>query len=125
MNKQLTAILAGALLLLGGHTVYAKVATPTGTPQVVAQASERGEQGETDESEEQEQPVTGTPSLSAEQAKAAARAASGGTAAEEAELENEMGKLIYSVELTDGREVLVDANSGKVLKMEPADENGD
>jgi uncharacterized membrane protein YkoI len=54
------------------------------------------------------------------QAEAAALAANPGTAVVKAELDNENGVLVYSVELGNGMDVKVDAGNGKVLHTEPA-----
>jgi uncharacterized membrane protein YkoI len=48
-----------------------------------------------------------------------------GLAVKKVELDNENGCLVYSLELSDGGEVLVDAGNGKVLRKEsPAAEHG-
>ena len=70
------------------------------------------------------EPVDFTPlaKISAKDAKA--KALSGqpaGTTVTRTELDNENGCLIYSVELSNGLEVEVDAGNGAVLLIEPAD----
>lgn len=56
--------------------------------------------------------------ISAADAEAAALAANSGTSAVKTELDNENGVLVYSVELSNGNDVKVDANTGKVLHTE-------
>lgn len=56
--------------------------------------------------------------ISQQQAEAAALKAYPQGKIEETELEREKGGLIYSVEFTDDAEVEVDADTGKVLKVE-------
>lgn len=70
------------------------------------------------------EPVDLTPlaKISAKDAKA--KALSGqpaGTTATQTELDNENDCLVYSVELSNGLEVKVDAGNGAVLLIEPAD----
>ncbi len=54
------------------------------------------------------------------QAEAAALAANPGTTVVKTELDNENGVLVYSVELSNGMDVKVDAGNGKVLHTEQA-----
>lgn len=56
--------------------------------------------------------------IKADQAMAAAQAAFPGAAVKKVELDNENGCLVYSVELRNGGEVLVDAGNGTVLRKE-------
>ena len=56
--------------------------------------------------------------IKADQAMAAAQAAFPGAAVKKVELDNENGCLVYSVELRNGGEVLVDAGNGAVLRQE-------
>jgi uncharacterized membrane protein YkoI len=60
----------------------------------------------------------GTPAITANQAQAAALAANPGTTAVKTELDDENGKLIYSVELNNGLDVKVDAMTGAILSSE-------
>jgi uncharacterized membrane protein YkoI len=60
----------------------------------------------------------GTPAITADQAQAAALAANPGTTAVKTELDDENGKLIYSVELNNGLDVKVDAMTGAILSSE-------
>jgi uncharacterized membrane protein YkoI len=65
--------------------------------------------------------------ISAADAEAAALAANPGTTIVKTELDNENGVLVYSVELSNGSEVKVDAGTAKVLHTEAGDQddNGD
>jgi uncharacterized membrane protein YkoI len=54
------------------------------------------------------------------QAEAAALAANPGTTGVKTELDNENGVLVYSVELSNGTDVKVDAGNGKILHTEQA-----
>ncbi len=55
-----------------------------------------------------------------EQARQAALNANPGTTVKSASLENENGNLVWSVELSNGTDVKVDAGNGSVLKSEQA-----
>jgi uncharacterized membrane protein YkoI len=56
--------------------------------------------------------------ITPEQAKAAALQAHPGTTALKVELDNENGALVYSVELSNGMDVKVDAGKGTVLYVD-------
>jgi hypothetical protein len=58
--------------------------------------------------------------INADAAMAAATKAYPGIAVKKVELDNEDGCLVYSLELRNGGEVLVDAGNGKVLRQESA-----
>ena len=64
--------------------------------------------------------------ISAAQAEAAALAANPGTKVVKTELDNENGALVYSVQLSNGLDVKVDAGNGKILHSEQggADQGG-
>lgn len=62
--------------------------------------------------------------IKADQAMAAAQAAFPGTAVKKMELDNENGCLVYSVVLSNGMEVKVDAGNGSVLHQELASKEG-
>ena len=63
--------------------------------------------------------------IKAQDAINAAKKAYPGIAVKNVELDNENGCLVYSVELRNGGEILVDAGNGKVLRKEsPAAEHG-
>jgi uncharacterized membrane protein YkoI len=64
--------------------------------------------------------------IKADQAMAAAQAAFPGTAVKKMELDNENGCLVYSVLLSNGMEVKVDAGNGAILQKEsPAAEHAE
>lgn len=56
--------------------------------------------------------------ITSAQAEAAALAANPGTTVVKTGLDNENGVLVYSVELTNGKDVKVDAGNGKILHIE-------
>jgi uncharacterized membrane protein YkoI len=62
--------------------------------------------------------------IKADQAMAAAQAAFPGTAVKKMELDNENGCLVYSVVLSNGMEVKVDAGNGAILHQELAGKEG-
>jgi hypothetical protein len=62
--------------------------------------------------------------IRADQAMAAARAAFPGTAVKKMELDNENGCLVYSVVLSNGMDVKVDAGNGAILHQELAGQEG-
>jgi hypothetical protein len=62
--------------------------------------------------------------IKADQAMAAAQAAFPGTAVKKMELDNENGCLVYSVVLSNGMDVKVDAGNGAVLHQELAGQEG-
>lgn len=61
-----------------------------------------------------------TPTITAEQAKAAALAANPGATATSVELDDENGCLVYGVQLNNGADVKVDAGNGQVVHTEAA-----
>ncbi len=58
--------------------------------------------------------------ITSAQAEQAALAANPGTTVVKTEIDNENGMLVYSVELSNGMDVKVDAGTGTVLHTEPA-----
>ena len=56
--------------------------------------------------------------ITSAQAEAVALAANSGTTVVKTELDNENGVLVYSVELSNGMDVKVDAGNGKILHTE-------
>jgi hypothetical protein len=62
--------------------------------------------------------------IKADRAMAAAQAAFPGTAVKKMELDNENGCLVYSVILSNGMDVKVDAGNGAILHQELAGEEG-
>jgi uncharacterized membrane protein YkoI len=62
--------------------------------------------------------------IKADQAMSAAQAAFPGAQVKKVELDNENGCLVYSVDLSNGMDVKVDAGNGSVLYHEKADKEG-
>ncbi len=62
--------------------------------------------------------------IKADQAMAAAQAAFPGAQVKKVELDNENGCLMYSVDLSNGMDVKVDAGNGSILHQEPAGKEG-
>lgn len=62
--------------------------------------------------------------IKADQAMASAQSAFPGAAVKKVELDNENGCLVYSVFLSNGLDVKVDAGNGNVLHHEPAGKEG-
>ena len=116
-RKILLSLLIAALLVMGvGAAVL-----------VNAQDSQPGpDTGETEEEGgETESPASPSDAaLTQDEAIAIAEAETGSTAAF-VELENEGGSVIYSIELEDGSEVEVDANTGDILQVEGAGTDSD
>ena len=67
--------------------------------------------------------LAGQAKISVEEAKAAALAANPGATVVKAELDNENGALVYSVELSNGSDVKVDAGNGAILHTETGGDN--
>ncbi len=80
------------------------------------------QQVDTGDGEEEGAHLQGQTSISAAEAEAAALAANPGAKVMEVELEKERGIVVYSVELSNGLEVNVDANSGVILNSLPDDD---
>ena len=80
---------------------------------------ECGEQDEADEEAETEDGMdevpSGTPAITAEQAQSQAEGYLGAGTTVQVELDDEDGRLIYSVEFNDGTDVKVDALTGDVI----------
>jgi len=69
--------------------------------------------------------LAGQAKISVEQAKSAALAANPGASVVKAELDNENGALVYSIELSTGADVKVDAGNGAILHTDTgADSEG-
>ncbi len=62
----------------------------------------------------------GTPTITADQAKAAALAANPGATAASVGLDDENGCLVYGVQLSSGADVKVDAGNGQVVHTDAA-----
>ena len=67
--------------------------------------------------------LAGQATITSDEAKAAALAANPGATVVKVELDNENGTLVYSVELSNGSEVKVDAGNGTILLTEADGEN--
>jgi uncharacterized membrane protein YkoI len=65
--------------------------------------------------------LTSLAKIKADQAMASAQAVYPGVAVKKVELDNENGCLVYSVELSNGMELKVDAGNGAVLHKETAE----
>lgn len=127
---------AGALLLLGGVSAGSLVAAqeptvPTASQVETSQADEHDpsytasirvteQEGlsETDEAAALQPLAT----ITADEAAQTAVATAPGTSVVQVELDNENGWLVYSVELSDGSDVKVDAGNGAVLMTDSGDE---
>ena len=69
--------------------------------------------------------LAGQAKITIEQAKAAALAANPGATVVKAELDNENGALVYSVELSTGADVKVDAGNGAILHTDTGADEGE
>jgi uncharacterized membrane protein YkoI len=67
--------------------------------------------------------LAGQATISSDQAQAAALAANPGATVVKVELDNENGTLVYSVELSNGSDVKVDAGNGAILYMDTGGDN--
>ncbi len=138
LNKRIAGVVMGASLLLGslGSGIAMAQVSPERTS--VAPQQEAGPndqmmepsysgsitvpqdqatgQSEADESAA----LQSLTRITADQAKAAAEAANPGATAVKVGLDNENGVLVYSVELSNGLDVKVDAGNGQILHTEQA-----
>ncbi len=134
MRKWIIAMVA--VLLVAASAVGVSIALTGGGAPAIAQKPPKTQ--ETGESEDAQEPsYTGSvkvpepepkdlnilAKITADQAKEAALTSNPGTTAKKAELDNENGFLVWSVELSNGADAKVDAGDGKVLATEPADPN--
>ncbi|HUW68668.1 MAG TPA: PepSY domain-containing protein [bacterium] len=69
--------------------------------------------------------IGATPTITANQAQAAALAANPGASALSVHLEDENGQLVYAVEMNSGAVVKVDAGNGKILYTDVAESHGE
>ena len=67
--------------------------------------------------------LAGQATITSDEAQAAALAANPGATVVEVELDNENGALVYSVELSNGLDVKVDAGNGAILHTEAGGDN--
>jgi uncharacterized membrane protein YkoI len=147
LNKRIVGAAALAILLLGSlgiGVVTAQQNTPDVAPAVADQedgpdgqeqeplysgsiAVDQAQQDDMSEAEEAAA-LEGMAAISAEEAKAAAKAAIPDATAVTVELDSENGVLVYSVEMSNGLEVKVDAGNAQVVHIEQDDtdhETGD
>jgi len=145
VNKRMAGAVIGIALLLGSVGISVALAqgpTPTAPPQAASQ-----EEASTDDqvqspsytgsipvdqaqyegvSEADEAAaLQGKATISAADAEAAALAANPGATVVKTELDNENGVLVYSVELSSGLDVKVDAGDGQVLYTEQDDDGNE
>jgi uncharacterized membrane protein YkoI len=134
MRKWIIAMVA--VLLVAASAIGVSIAlTGSGSP---ALAQKQPKTQETGKSEDVQEPsytgsvkvpepepkdLNGLAKITADQAKEAALNSNPGTTAIKAELDNENGFLVWSVELSNGADAKVDAGDGKVLLTEQADPN--
>jgi hypothetical protein len=95
------------------------VQDPSYTGSIAVDQSQTEGMSEADESAA----LQGKASISAADAEAAALAANPGATVVKTELDNENGALVYSVELSNGADVKVDAGSGAVLFTDSGADN--
>ena len=104
-----------ALLVVGAMgALSARSFAQTTQPQTQATEAPESNTQEDNQVNEQETAPVGTPAISAEAAQKTAEAYLNAGPATEVELDNENGKLVYSVEF-NGTDVKVDAMTGEVL----------
>jgi uncharacterized membrane protein YkoI len=93
------------------------------TDNVDLQCGDQNEGGEEAESADgQDAAPTGTPAITAQAAQKTAEAYLNAGTATKVELDDEDGKLVYSVEFANGTDVKVDAMTGSVLGTEPTED---
>jgi uncharacterized membrane protein YkoI len=78
--------------------------------------------GDQNEADDAETAPIGTPAITAEAAQKTAEAYLNAGTATKVELDDENGKLIYSVEFANNTDVKVDAMTGDVLGTEPTED---
>jgi uncharacterized membrane protein YkoI len=136
-NKRIFGVAALAVLLLGnlGIGIVMAQQNTADVPPAAAQQEDGPDQQEqvpnysgsivVDQAEheglseaDEAAALQGMATISAEEAKAAAAQANAGANAVTVELDNENGALVYSVEMSNGLDVKVDAGNGQVLHVE-------
>ncbi|GAB4535888.1 MAG: PepSY domain-containing protein [Anaerolineae bacterium] len=144
VNKRMAGAVIGIALLMGSLGIGIALAqgpTPTAPPQAAFEESGTDEQvqspsytGSISVDQAQYEGVSeadeaaalqGKATISAADAEAAALAANPGATLVKTELDNENGVLVYSVELSSGLDVKVDAGNGQILYMEQDDDRAD
>jgi len=84
--------------------------------------NEDGEEAESADGHGRDAAPTDTPAITAEAAQKTAESYLNAGTAVKVELDDEDGKLIYSVEFSNGTDVKVDAMTGSVLGTEPTED---
>lgn len=128
LNKRIAGAVIGMGLLLaslGTGIVMAQGPTPS-TPPAAGQLAPQEEAGPNDQVQEPSYTCSLTAgeqaTISQTEAEAAALAGQpDGTTVVKTELDDENGCLVYSVELSNGLDVKVDAGNGAILHTEQAD----
>ncbi len=127
LNRRMAGAVMGLGLLvgsIGGSAVLAQGPTSSAPPAAV-QVAPQQETGADDQVQEPSYTCSLTAdqqaTISAADAESAAVAANPGTTAVQTELDGENGCLVYSVELSNGTDVKVDAGNGAILHTEQAD----
>lgn len=101
----------------------AEVQNAPDTDNVDLQCGDQNEGGEEAESADgQDTAPTGTPAITAEAAQKTAESYLNAGTAVKVQLDDEDGKLVYSVEFSNGTDVKVDAMTGSVLGTEPTED---
>jgi len=145
VNKRMAGAVIGIALLLGSLGISVALAqgpTPTAPPEAASQ-EEAGtddqvqspsytgsipvDQAQYEGVSEADEAAAlqGKATISAADAEAAALAANPGATVVKTELDNENGVLVYSVELSSGMDVKVDAGNGSVLYTEQGGEDNE
>jgi len=122
-GKGASLALALALLLVGWVAQGAWAAAPGGAQQQ-AQEQVPSYSCSIKVPEPEPQDLSTLAKIKADQAMAAVQAAFPGATVKRVELDNENGCLVYSVDLSNGMEVKVDAGNGNVIHKEPAGREG-
>jgi uncharacterized membrane protein YkoI len=128
VGTSIAAVLTGMLFLgsLALDPVFAQTQPASSPTQAVAQGPNNGSatvdeaQYSEDDLKDIAAALQNNATITSAQAEAAALSANPGTTVAKTELDNENGVLVYSVELSNGMDVKVDAGSGKVLQTEQA-----
>ena len=101
----------------------AEVQNAPDTDNVDLQCGDQNEGGEEAESADgQDAAPTGTPSITVEAAQKTAESYLNAGTAVKVQLDDEDGKLVYSVEFSNGTDVKVDAMTGSLLGTEPTED---
>ena len=101
----------------------AEVQNAPDTDNVDLQCGDQNEDSEEAESADgQDTAPTGTPAITSEAAQKTAESYLNAGTAVKVELDDEDGKLVYSVEFSNGTDVKVDAMTGSVLGTEPTED---